>query len=143
VVSVMSAKLADYIVNGEFVDGAGCFHATAGDLLQAGLLGFCCCGMPDENLRYVLGGLELIESLRSSPQGKVEWSAWWEEHKARELRHFGSERAAYFFYYWCSDPAKLTEHGSGVPGWLTEKGKAMLDLLREWDVQTNPPKAKP
>ena len=120
--------------NGGYSDGPdNVHHDSATDLLQCGILGFCGCGRPEENLLYVLGGLELIEELHTSLREHDAWEVWWPEYKARELAHFGNENAAYFFCYWCAEqPAELTEHGGSVPGWLTAKGRELLALLREW-----------
>ena len=114
--------------DGEYVY-EGCNYQSAEELIQCGMLGFCGCGIPDENLRYVLGGLELINE---TPQGGRDFSAWLADNKRRALDHFGGERARYFFYYW-ADKEELAEHGGSVPGWLTEKGERLLYALRAWD----------
>lgn len=44
--------------------------------------------------------------------------------------HFGNEASAQFFFYW-ADRAGLTEHGTAIPGWLTEKGETVLAELEE------------
>lgn len=114
----------------------GCFYQNADDLLQTGMFGFCGCGRPSENLLYVLGGLELIDE--PSPNGtREQFNAWWTGYHERVLKHFGSDEAAYFFYYW-ADKEELTEHGGGVPGWLGEKGRNILMMLREWKTANAP-----
>jgi hypothetical protein len=40
--------------------------------------------------------------------------------------------AALYALLYVLDEAELTEHGSSVPGWLTEKGKAWLQQYREY-----------
>lgn len=110
----------------------GCSYEDILDLLQVGILGFCACGNPDDNLVYVLGALELISEDRPNFGASMdEWSKWSAAHKARELSHFGSEEAASFFYYW-ADKEGLTEHGGSIPGWLDESGVELLANLREW-----------
>ena len=104
-------------------------------LLQIGVFDCCACGMPEKNLEYILGALELIKDRgpeSNKPLGKdTEWSLWWDQHKKDTIAHHGSEEPAYFFYYW-ADNQKLTEHGGSVPGWLTAKGEEVLKLLKAW-----------
>lgn len=101
------------------------------DLLQVGVLGFCGCGSPKENLEYIRRGLELINDPQPESVGRWGvWDAWWAVHKEKVLEHFGNDRSAYFFYYW-AHRYDLTEHGGSVPGWLTDKGKKFLAALNE------------
>jgi hypothetical protein len=88
---------------------------TEVDYLQSTVFGFCGCGMPERNLRYILSGLEHVFGL----------SILEKEDKAFP----GGEENKYFFFYW-ADKEGLTEHGSSVPGWLTERGKTVLTVLR-------------
>jgi len=122
--------LADYQKpDGGYRFGGG-HYDTATDLIQTGMLKFCACGAPEQNLLYVLGGLELIDEDR--PDGTLaEFHKWCKKWEKRRQVHFGSEAAADFFFYW-ADSQELTEHGSSVPGWLTNKGKELMTLLREW-----------
>lgn len=95
--------------------------------LQCDMFGFCACGRPEENLRYILGGLEILnDQFEDNGDGK-----WYERHRGRVDEYFASAQAEYFFWYWCAKE-ELTEHGCGVPGWLTARGKAALDRLRRW-----------
>lgn len=95
------------------------------DRFQVDALGFCGCGDPVSNLRYVLGGLRLLDDLRRKVWAKEEtYADWW----ARCQAHFGNERATYFFWYWL-DKEHLSEHGGAVPGWLTESGERLLNEL--------------
>ena len=121
-------SLDDYVTRGGYVYN-NTEHDTAVSLLQVGVLGFCGCGLPESNLLYVLGGLELIDE--SEPAGFDAFSDWIKGHRRRELRHFRSLEAAYFFYYW-ADKEGLSEHGVGMPGWLTDEGANLMAMLREW-----------
>lgn len=127
---VIGATLQSYFTeeSGYVLEADGCSYDTATDLLHAGILEFCGCGNPDGNLRFVLGGLELLDEQR--PDGNA-WELWFAGHMLREQAHFGSQAVADFFYYWCHRQ-ELTEHGGCIPGWLTAEGKALLALLREW-----------
>lgn len=109
----------------------GCSYEDAEALIQTGLMGFCGCGRPDDNLRYVRDGLRHIkcEGRPESSQCGA-WAAWWKQHQVDELELFGNQQSAYFFYYW-ADANGLTEHGGSVPGWLADKGHKVLALLEE------------
>lgn len=121
--------LADYRqADGWFKSEDGCDYETATDLLQCGMLDFCGCGSPEENLDFIRTGLELINEKR--PENPNEFDKWWHEKEERVLKHFGNSQSAYFFYYWL-DKEEYTEHGGSVPGWLTEKGLELLGLLNE------------
>ena len=120
----MKKSLEDYKVDGSYVDEDVCHHEDAESLIQTGILGLCGCGTPDDNLKYVLGGLRLIKELRECS----DWNTWNEKC----IKHFGSSESAYFFWYWCAKE-ELSEHGSSVPGWLDEKGESLLAILDEWE----------
>lgn len=117
-----SDPYSHYTNNGEtFLD--------AESLLATGFCGFCGCGNGSAALEHVLGGLEIIAE--KAPPDRKDFDKWWKKHQADEQAHFGNSGAAYFFYYWAAKQ-DLTEHGGSVPGWLTDKGKELLGLLREW-----------
>lgn len=90
-------------------------------------LGFCGCGAPDEALKYVQGGLQLLSDLK-----ELVWTKKidYKERDTRLRAFFGSVGAEYFFWYRLDDLG-LTEHGGQVPGWLTEEGEDMLADLKE------------
>ena len=95
------------------VDGGylyeGGHHETAESLIQVGILGMCACGDPEMNLKYVLEGMSNLGK-PSDARSPAQW----------------------FFLYWL-DTEGFTEHGTSLPGWLTESGKCLLSLLKEWD----------
>ena len=124
---MMKRTLKEYEKDDGYEDDKGCFHEFAEDLLQVGILGFCCCGRPFESLSYIRMGLELIDEKEVGY-----FHVWWDGHKKRLVDHFKTDAAMYFFYYWC-DKEELTEHGGSVPGWLTEKGASLLSLLQDFD----------
>jgi hypothetical protein len=129
------ARLEDYASErGGYKDSNDCWHEDTTDLIQNGILGFCACGGPEENLAYILGGLELIDERHEAEAAGWDWKAW----EAKCVQHFGNIEAAYFFWYW-ADKERLTEHGGSVPGWLDERGHHLLGLLREWKGVTNEP----
>ena len=115
--------------DGGYAGDDGCDYETAEDLLQCGLLGFCGCGDPVGNLLFVKSGLAHIN--KRQPHG-MDFSRWYKARIAEGREIFGNEQSRYFFFYWC-DKEGLTEHGGCVPGWLTNKGKELLEDLVEID----------
>jgi len=113
----------------------GCYWGGPLEYYQGHVLDFCCCGLPEDNLKYIHDGLELIaarfaivtaQSLMETPFGKYnkQMNAW----RADVIKFFGSEQSKDFFFYW-ADREGFTEHGHGMPGWLTDKGKiAVADI---------------
>lgn len=81
--------------------------------LQTGILKFCGCGDPDENLEYILKCLKEIEAKDPvSDNGP----------------------AGLFFCYW-ADKEGLTEHGGSIySGCLSDKGKELLKDI-EWCLE--------
>ena len=128
--SFFTAKKDDMTEFG-WVDPEGCHWDGPIDYLQGYLLGFCCCGCPEENLAFVHDGLAHINALtEESSVGRCkEWDEFYAKWRANGRAIFGNEQARYFFFYW-ADKEGLTEHGGSVPGWLTDKGKTLLADLR-------------
>jgi len=111
----------------------GCSYDTDMAFMQDEVFGFCCCGSPEANLLFIKKGLTHIDSPR--PKKAVyeggtqdEWSQWYDKWISEGDKIFGGEQARYFFFYW-ADKEGLTEHGGSVPGWLTDKGKRILEDL--------------
>lgn len=91
------------------------------------VMGFCGCGCVEDATAFITGGLKLLRDLQAKVWTKEEtWEAW----KARCDAHFGSTGSAYFFWYWLHKEG-FTEHGGAVPGWLRDKGEALLRTLLE------------
>lgn len=86
--------------------------------MQISCFNFCGCGDLLENLTYVYKGLLLIEFHLHSDISYINF-------ETLQKQIFGSLKAAHFFFYW-ADKEKLTEHGSCMPGWVTEKGNQLL-----------------
>ena len=130
----MKESLSAYAApGGGYIDDAGVHHGDATDLIQVGLLGFCDCGDPKKNLQHVLRGLALIDE-RGPTGGHSAWDSWYQEHKARERDVFASDTTALFFYYWATS-RDFSEHGGNVlASWLTEDGRRLLGMLREWEA---------
>jgi hypothetical protein len=107
-----------------------CHYEDATDLLQTGIFEFCACGDPEGNLQYILAGLETIAALQDQVWTK---SMTYEQWITECEKNLGDDKAQYFFFYW-ADLQELTTHGGAVPGWLEQKGRDVLAMLREWLV---------
>src|SRR5690242_7981750 len=96
---------------------------------MSAILGWCGCGRQEVALEYLAGGLRLIAEIseRRELHG-VGRDAWYKEYRKRVDGYFNGEGAEYLFYYLC-DFHGLIEHGGSVPGWLTDKGKALIKWI--------------
>ena len=84
---------------------------------------FCCCGCLYMSIKFVRDILNCYEDEEdwSAPHLKLD--------KAKEV--CGNDSITDFILHWL-DSCELTNHGSSVYGsWLTEKGKALRDYLKE------------
>lgn len=108
--------------NEEFVDPSGCHWGNAEDFLQGYVLGFCCCGLPLDNLKYIASILQHVHNLKEQVWSKKKTYDEW--HKEGKL--LGTDQQLYFAYYFL-DSKKLIEHGGSVPGWLTPEGLKFLN----------------
>lgn len=109
----MINKIEAYLQPDGWYKYDGTDYEKASDLVTS-WLNFCGCGMPNLALQYVLDSLKLLENWSEKKDAHEKW-----------LEYFGSDKAMYFMWYYL-DKLELTEHGSSVPGWLTEKGKTMI-----------------
>lgn len=102
----------------------GAWYDDEHSLVLSGMLGFCGCGMPKTAARYVRDTLRHIERLKILDHKAGDYTRW----AAEETALHGSTGAAYFTYY-VLDAKGYLEHGGAVPGWLTGKGRELLDYL--------------
>lgn len=106
-----------------YEDSNAYYYKDGIEFIQGGLLGFCGCGDPESNLNYlreVLSYIDLRVGFRTS------------EEKLKEIKAalFPEERAMDFIFY-VLDEMGLVEHGSCLPGWLSPKGRELLEDLEE------------
>jgi hypothetical protein len=103
-------EIADVLtMDGEwYVDKDGCHYETVEDYIGS-LLQFCGCGDPHGALLYVHDILNNVNN-----------------------RTYDTDLTDvdYFTYYMLTHVGIL-EHGTSVPGWLTDKGKLVLALLEK------------
>ena len=105
-------------------------------MIQDGILDFCCCGNNEANLLYVKNGLMHINNRYDNKKDKDTFDVWFKKWHEEGLKIFGNEESRYFFFYWC-DKEGYTEHGSCIPGWLTNRGTELLELLKEYELNRN------
>jgi len=104
-----------------------CEYEDPIDFVQASILDFCCCGCPEDNLKYIRDVLEHI----NWKYGRQEpFDEWYKEWRVMAPSLFVNDGAEYFIYYVLA-AKNLTEHGGSVPGWLTVEGQELLDDLNE------------
>jgi hypothetical protein len=122
--------------DGSYEDPEGCHHEDAESFLQTYVLGFCGCGRPEDSLAYVRDVLQHIDNLKQLVLDKKQT---YEEWTAAGKKLFATDGAEYFAFY-VMDTKGLTAHGGSVPGWLTDKGRKMLEDLNAHlaNVQSEP-----
>lgn len=111
----------------------GISYEDAEDFLGS-FFGFCGCGRPDVALKYMRDCMSHILELEELVwEKKMSYDDW--EKKQKSL--YINEGAMYAIYYLLSDK-DITEHGGGVPGWLSNtvndtiiSGKQILSDLKE------------
>lgn len=90
------------------------------------ILGWCMCGVPDQSQKAVMKALRHIANLQDLVWTKdMQFDEW--NQQGRDL--FGEWEYA---IYYVLDEKELTEHGGSVPGWLTDKGRELLELMESF-----------
>ena len=95
-----------------------CTFDTAEDLLRY-QVGYCGCGDPESALKYLARVLDFVN--RYLDVGADDGT---------EAELFPVEGSIWHTYYMLDDK-ELTEHGSSVPGWLTDKGRELMEDIQE------------
>lgn len=104
--------------NGWYEDKEGCHHEDKPSFFHGGFLDFCGCGDPAASDLFLLSVLESLENIETRMSESVE-------------APFGGNEGFMYFVFYTLDKMGLTDHGGCVPGWLTEKGRDALEMLRE------------
>jgi len=124
-------KLAELLADHGSFDESGGFTTKREDspkgtyfewpesFVEVAILNFCGCGRPESARGHVLDVLE-----RFSKENNL-----WDYDETKDAAMFGTDGSMYFMFYWLSQE-EYTEHGGSVPGWLTEKGIWLRDVLR-------------
>jgi hypothetical protein len=124
----------------DYVDPeTGCCYDDAESYITTNMLGFCGCGDPGTALTYVRDSLRLLRIQQDFHRNAVKetWDEFWTRYQTAVDAHFKSSGAEYFMWYWL-DNKGYTEHGSSVPGWLTEGGRELLEDLEELTAEAAP-----
>jgi len=101
-----------------YICDEGCFWGDDPlDFILMVQLKQCGCGMPEEAGKYTLAILKSIAG-RFDKQNPTDIN-----------EPFHSKGEAYFVWH-TLDHLGLLEHGSGAPGWLTDKGKEVMGDLQ-------------
>lgn len=88
----------------------------------------CLCGNPEAVLGMLLRLLRWIDTDLGKPGPN--WSDVVSSWRAQFTEWCPDQGTQYFLLYWLDHHAQdLTEHGGSVPGWLTKKGKDLLEAL--------------
>lgn len=106
--------------DGDYLDAEGTTFDTAEDLL-CNMVGYCGCGDPEAALKYLAKVLHYI-SIRFNIDPT--------ESEKLESLLFPVPGSMWHTYYMLDDK-ELTEHGSSVPGWLTDKGREIMEDIQE------------
>ena len=109
-----------------YKDPEGCWWEDAESFLQGYFLGFCCCGRPDANLKFIAKVLQHIQNLKEKVHTEEITYSQWEEQGEK----IASTDALYLVYY-VLDTKGLTEHGGSVPGWVEPKGIEFMQDVQE------------
>jgi hypothetical protein len=112
-----------------YYDEDDCYYEDAATFIQGKLLDFCCCGDPCSNLEYVRDSLLFLK--KKSDHNRTEErfdSEFYKQWNEEVLKYFGNINAANFMWYWL-DNKQFSEHGSAIPGWLTDEGEELLEDL--------------
>lgn len=99
----------------------GISYQDAEGVLLSGFFDFCMCGCPSETLELLYHVLKNIDS----------GFEHWDERKKRDDELMFNDGIRYLVWN-VLDREDMIEHGSSLPGWLTQKGRDYLSLLEEW-----------
>lgn len=84
------------------------------------------CGYQDHAVRFLRDVLLLIDKRQKIDKNTDYKFETWEAEEKKFFPVIGSETFCYYFL----DNLGLTEHGGSVPGWLTGKGRDILNALQ-------------
>jgi len=90
------------------------------------MVGFCGCGRPEDALRFMAGKMRLIHNIQATD---------WSDAAHMALHNSFHDYGERYFFYYMLDHFGLTEHGSSVPGWLTQKGIEFMEDVEALPVE--------
>lgn len=109
--------------DGWYVDAEGVNYPDA-EAFLAYKIGMCGCGQPEEGFKYVLAVLRAVEAQfgrydKDSDLHSITGPLWHSVGEREFVLHMLNEHG-------------LLEHGGAIPGWLTPKGREIMDDLIEY-----------
>ena len=129
-------KLESYEKDGGYEDENGCHWDELTDFLQAGILEFCCCGNPEDNLILIHDLLVLHETNREKTKDLPfkESSEAWDIHQ-EELKQFVHTHWKEFlnFFWYVMHQKDVMTHGGSIPGWVEDEN--FMDALKKWKTE--------
>lgn len=111
-----------YLVNGELTINGQSFGDDKQYFLIRGMLNHCPCGEPADHLKWILAGMEIIDS---------RFKDSWATHNKKISKHFVSY-PGYRFFLQTIDKLGFA---NSCDGWLEDEGKELLYMLREWESE--------
>lgn len=90
-------------------------------MIIEGCFKWCGCGDRDSAMERIHKGLKHINDWHRDDK-KITWEEWRDEQK----KLFNGWEYVIFYMF---DERGITEHGGSVPGWLTNGGHDLLDIL--------------
>lgn len=122
--------------DGTYKADDGCVYDDAQAFIHSGILGFCGCGRPQDNLRYLRAVLRHIENAKKLDKHRLNSDAW--RAALKDWRAVGSllmGQAEWFTLYVLAK-MDLTEHGgSAGASWLTDTGAKLLEDLETMKLE--------
>jgi hypothetical protein len=112
--------------NGMLLGPDDCHYATRTAAFYYGVLKFCGCGNPEEELVFLRKVLEAYDACKTG----MEQGEWVAKREDIEACFGGNDDFWRHYVYWLA-ALDLTEHGGSVFGaWLSDEGRRVLELLR-------------
>jgi|1_EtaG_2_1085319.scaffolds.fasta_scaffold02908_15 hypothetical protein len=114
------------------------YHSAA-SVFAVGMFGFCGCSDVDSFLKMVRDGLQIIHNGTKEfdaiedklTPGDPRWKSMLKKEADENKRLIGHDGAQMMLWY-VLDREGFIEHGSSVPGWLTDEGEILLSDLNEY-----------
>lgn len=108
-----------------YTDADGMSWSGLEEVLAIKVFGFCMCGAPDLALRLMRDALRLADM--QSPSDYDAHRAWYHAiYRPACEAVFGDKPGVEEVVWYLLNDKGLLEHGSSVPGWLTDKGRELL-----------------
>lgn len=102
-------------------------YQDSGTLIVEGIFGFCGCGNPEDFLYAHYKELKRIDELNQCDDYDKFYNRF-ETNATENLDKF--ELSGLYNMLWYElDKLGFTNHGGSIPGWLTDKGKGLLNDL--------------